>query len=61
MYFVGESVERTLALGVSIEVRDSGGSVLASDTQSTSATVTVAHPQETERVASIGVEGEIVD
>jgi len=58
---VGESVERTLALGVSIEVRDSAGSVLASDTQSTSATVAVAHPQKTEHVASIGVDGEIVE
>lgn len=58
---VGESVERTLDIGVTLEVRDSDGGVLAGDDASTQATVTVSHPEDSQTTASVGAAGEIVD
>lgn len=58
---IGESVDRSLTIGVSIEVRDGTGDVLASDAVETTAAVSVTHPQESKRTASIGATGEVTD
>jgi hypothetical protein len=58
---VGGSVERTLDISVTLEVRDSDGGVLAGDEARTQPTVTVTHPEKNQTTASIGGTGEIVD
>jgi hypothetical protein len=56
---VGATVERTLSVGLTLEVVDTNDSVVVSDSAEDQTTVTVSHPQKTEYVARVGGEGTI--
>jgi len=56
---VAEEVQHTLALGLSFAVVDTDGNTVVSDSASTEATVTVAHPQDSEYIAEVGGSGTI--
>jgi hypothetical protein len=56
---VAEEAQHTLALGLSFAVVDTDGNTVVSDSASTEATVTVAHPQDSEYIAEVGGSGTI--
>lgn len=57
---VGEAVTRTLTIGVTFEVRDESG-VIVADSDEDSAEVEVSHPQETKLLAEVGGSATITD
>jgi len=58
---VGEEINRDLSVSVTFDVLESDDTVIVGDTASTTATVTIAHPQETSYTATVGATGEIID
>lgn len=58
---VAESVTREITVSVTFDVLDGNEQSIVSDTASTTADVTVSHPQESKLIAEVGGSGEIVD
>lgn len=58
---VGDTVEHTLDVGVEFAVRDSADGVLADASDSDTATVSVAHPQQSTLTAQVGGSATVVD
>lgn len=54
---VASSVERTLTVGLALDVTDPDGNVIASDSVTEDVTVVVAHPQESQLTARVGGSG----
>jgi len=57
---VASSVSRELTVGVTFDVLDSRDESIVGDTASTTAEVTVSHPQKSKYTATVGGQGEIV-
>lgn len=56
---IGETVSRDLDVTLRFEVRETGGTVIVADEASDTATVSVAHPTQEQRTATVGGSGTI--